>query len=62
LKDGKSPEEIIREIYVRTLTRQPTDQEIASLSEVVAAEEDKAKALLDIFWAVMNSREFVFNH
>ena len=35
---------------------------MASLEEVVANEQDKKRALEDIFWAVLNSREFVFNH
>ena len=62
LKEEKAPKDIITELYIRCLTRKPTDQEMAGLEEVVANEQDKKRALEDIFWAVLNSREFVFNH
>ena len=32
------------------------------LNELVFAEPDKKKALDDAFWALLNSREFMFNH
>lgn len=62
LKEGKSPQDICREIYLRALTRKPTDKEMAALTEVIAAEQNPQQALEDVFWAVLNSREFVFNH
>ena len=62
LKEGKTPEQILGEIYIRCLTRKPTEKELAGLSEVLVNEQDKQLVLDDIFWAVMNSREFVFNH
>jgi hypothetical protein len=30
--------------------------------ELVNADEDKTRALNDVFWALLNSREFVFCH
>ena len=62
LKEGKTPQEIFTEIYLRCLTRKPTEREIASLNEVLASDENKQQLLEDIFWATLNSREFVFNH
>lgn len=62
LKEGKTPEQIAEEIYVRCLSRKPTDREAAALKEVIDNEQDKKQALEDIFWATLNSREFVFNH
>jgi hypothetical protein len=32
------------------------------LVDVVAANPNKQQALEDVFWAIMNSREFMFNH
>jgi hypothetical protein len=55
----KTPAEILQSIYVRCLGRQPTEQE----SEVLLAKVGKdnvADDLEDIFWAVLNSREFLF--
>ena len=62
LEAGKTPQEILTEIYIRCLTRKPTDREMAGLQEVLASEQDQKRVLEDVFWAVMNSREFVFNH
>ncbi len=63
LKEEKlSPEEIIDRIYVRCLTRKTTDEELKSLMKELGDAENKTAALQDVFWAVLNSREFVFNH
>ncbi|MGB7347425.1 MAG: DUF1549 and DUF1553 domain-containing protein [Pirellulaceae bacterium] len=63
LKEDKlSPEEIIDRIYLRSLSRKPTDEERKGLVEKLGEDENKSPALQDIFWAVLNSREFVFNH
>jgi hypothetical protein len=32
------------------------------LEQLVAAEQNPRAALDDIFWAVLNSREYLFNH
>jgi hypothetical protein len=58
----KPPSQIIEELYIRCLSRKPTAQERAKLDATVAAETDKKKALEDVFWALLNSREFMFNH
>jgi hypothetical protein len=58
----KAPAEIIEELYVRCLSRRPSAEERAKLEGVVTAETDKKKALDDVFWALLNSREFMFNH
>lgn len=62
LEAGRTPGEIITSLYIRVLTRRPTDEELASLVEMVESESDRKQALEDVFWALLNSREFVFNH
>jgi hypothetical protein len=62
LAEGKKPDEIVEELYVRCLTRKPTDTEKQKLGEAIAASADVKVTLEDTFWALMNSREFVFNH
>lgn len=62
LKAGKTPQEILTELYITCLTRKPTEKEMAALNAVLAAEKDQKQVLEDVFWALLNSREFLFNH
>jgi hypothetical protein len=62
LKEGKTPDQVIETIYVRCLCRKPTATELDRVQAALAEEKTPQKALEDIFWAVLNSREFVFNH
>jgi len=58
----KMPSQIIEELYIRTLGRKPTNEELVKLSSIVASEQDQKRALEDVFWGLLNSREFMFNH
>ncbi|VTS05609.1 DUF1549 and DUF1553 domain-containing protein [Tuwongella immobilis] len=62
LAEKKAPEAIIEELYLRTVTRKPTPAEVTKLMAAVNAEPNKQKILEDVFWALLNSREFMFNH
>jgi len=61
----KSPEEIIRHLYLRTVNREPVADERTKLLAAVEEGKDatqKQQILNDIFWALLNSKEFIFNH
>ncbi|MEM9366520.1 MAG: DUF1549 domain-containing protein [Planctomycetota bacterium] len=61
--DKLSPEEVLERVYVRALSRKPTEEEHVNLVSFLAEEESDPKVVLeDIYWAVLNGREFVFNH
>lgn len=62
LKEGKSPQQAIEAIYVRCLSRKPSDEELKAHLSIVAADKNPEVGLQDIYWAVLNSREFIFNH
>ena len=62
LQEKKTPAQVVEQIYVRCLTRSPKPEELKALLALVDASKDKKQALEDVFWAVMNSREFMFNH
>jgi hypothetical protein len=49
-------------LYVRSLSRKPSPEELQKLLAIVAGAENPQAGLDDVFWAVLNSREFLFNH
>ena len=52
-------------LFLSTLSRPPSDDEILLLSDVVpesATSEEKKAAMSDLLWALINSAEFTLNH
>jgi hypothetical protein len=62
LEAGKTPQQVADELYLRSVSRKPTDEETAAINEQIAAAGDAKAGLEDVFWALLNSREFLFNH
>jgi hypothetical protein len=61
LESGKKPAEVVEEIYLRCLSRKPTEAEAKRIAELCGTAEKPVAELQDVFWAVLNSREFLFN-
>jgi hypothetical protein len=55
---------IIEELYLSALSRYPTDSELAQILAVLneSPAGERRAVLEDMFWAVLSSREFLFNH
>jgi hypothetical protein len=62
LKAGKSREEILDELYLRALGRKPGETERARLAGFFGDPKTDEQVLNDLFWALLNAKEFVFNH
>jgi len=62
LKEGKCRDVIISELYLRCFSREPTQQELAKLQAFFKDDEKPERVLNDVFWSLLNAKEFVFNH
>jgi hypothetical protein len=65
LKDNVADEEAIRRLFVLGLCREPTAGELKNFTTLMAeaAKEGQTRreVLEDLFWAVLTSKEFLFN-
>lgn len=60
---GTEHEQLVKSAFLRCLSRLPNDNELNNLkSELDQAGEDKRVVVEDLFWSLMTSREFLFNH
>jgi hypothetical protein len=65
IEQKKTPEEVIRLLYLKTVNREPTGDELGKLMAAVNEgpdDKEKQAILNDVFWALLNSKEFIFNH
>ena len=56
------PMQIVEKLYIACLSRKPTEAEIASLSPNFTNGSNPKQSLEDLFWSLLNSREYLFNH
>ena len=62
-ESSKSNAEITDEVYLTTVTRFPTPEERTLMqSAFESAETSRQQAIEDMLWAVMNTKEFLYNH
>jgi len=57
-----TPEDVIEELFIRTLARKPDSEEMAAMITLVGNKPKDPAAYEDIFWSLLNSTEFLFNH
>ena len=62
LAADKTNAEVVEELFLATLSRLPDEHEKAAALEQVERAPDRAKALADVVWALINTREFILNH
>jgi len=67
LKENVGDDEAVRRVYVLALSREPTAAEAKRFHDLLAdaaadGNTTRREALEDLFWAVLASKEFVFNH
>ncbi len=61
-KQPPSIDELIENAYLRTLSRLPSEQELADCRQYFAESQDTADAMRDLLWVLLNTHEFITNH
>ncbi len=59
---NRSREDKVREIYLRVYSREPQSDEMTVAVEHLSKAKDEKLAYEDILWALINTKEFLFNH
>lgn len=62
IKSGKSGTQIIEELYLRTLSRFPKKDEAQLAQQGIGQAPSPREGYEDLLWALLNSKEFLFNH
>ena len=53
----------VRRLFLPTLTREPSKRELTAARQIIRETRgDPISGYQDLFWALLNSNEFVFNH
>jgi hypothetical protein len=60
---SQTPSEVVAELYFLCYGRPPAAEELAAATAVFGNDPaQRRQAIEDVFWALINSAEFVFNH
>ncbi len=62
MQQHDDPLTVVRELYVACLSREPVPAELEKIQARIEEQSDLQQSLTDLFWALLNSNEFVFNH
>jgi hypothetical protein len=62
LESKKSDDEVVNELYLAALSRLPAPAELESAKKHISATTDRKAAVEDIGWALLNAKEFLFQH
>ncbi|MBM4074164.1 MAG: DUF1553 domain-containing protein, partial [Planctomycetes bacterium] len=52
----------IRKLYMTVLCREPSKKELSKLQPFLKGHADHTTVFQDLYWALLNSNEFIFNH
>jgi hypothetical protein len=62
LKKQVSDDERVDELYLATLSRPATDEELSIVRQILTEAPSREEGYQDLLWTLLNSSEFVFNH
>lgn len=59
---GGSPKEKVGRLFLAGLSRTPTSQESKMAMALIESQSNLGEGLRDVWWVILNSNEFIFNH
>ncbi len=62
LKEKKSDSQVTEELFLATLSRLPSAKESEAVAKALGDGGTREEVYRDLFWALLNSKEFTFNH
>jgi hypothetical protein len=62
LKDEPDNAKVTEQLFVLAVARRPTPAEVDAVAKALAAGDGREDVFRDLFWALLNSKEFSFNH
>ena len=64
IAEETSNDVILKDAFLSTLSREPSSAEVTQLLPLLetAAADQRREVIEDLYWGIMSSREFLFNH
>jgi len=62
LAENQDDQKALEELFLSTLSRFPNDRDKKHFEEYRAKSADRKTAFVDTLWALLNTKEFIFNH
>ena len=62
VESSETPESALEKLFILALSRKPTSEEISELRLLIGSAAKDVAVYEDIFWSLLNSTEFAFNH
>jgi hypothetical protein len=62
LEQFSSDEQLVKELFLRALARQPDDSELKAALVAFRKQEDRRSAAVNVLWSLINTREFLTIH
>ena len=61
-KTQPDPTAFTEDLFLRTLSRLPTADQVAAVKKALAGGDNSIEVYRDVLWALLNAKEFAFNH
>jgi len=63
IQEKKSDRDIVEDLFLRVFGRMPKEKEWSAVQQAISGDAGARQQVLeDLFWALLNSKEFYFNH